>query len=233
MAAELAQLALPVHLRDDATLDNFLFREALGPLRGMLETQTGLDGEPSILLHGPAGCGRSHLLQAACHALPSGDALYLPLDQLSGMAPDHVLDGVEALSRVCLDNLHAVAGDADWELALFNFLNRARESGCRLVLAADAAPRQLAIALPDLASRLSWGVVFQLPPPTDADKLAILMFRATRRGLQLEEEAARYILTRAPRGMSALMDVLERLDRDSMALQRTLTIPFIKDRLGW
>ena len=33
--------------------------------------------------------------------------------------------------------------------------------------------------------------------------------------------------------MSALMGLLEQLDRDSMALQRNLTIPFIKSRLGW
>ena len=233
MAPELAQLALPVHLRDDATLENFLFSESLGPLLPMLEQQTGLDGEPSIFLYGPPGSGRSHLLQGACHALSSGDALYLPMDQLSAMAPDQVLDGVEVLSRVCLDNVHAIAGDPDWETALFHFVNRARERGCRLLLSADAAPRQLNIALPDLASRLSWGVVFQLPAPTDPDKLAILRFRAARRGLQLEDEAARYILSRAPRAMSALMDLLEQLDRDSMALQRTLTVPFIKARLGW
>ncbi len=233
MAADLAQLALPVHLSDDATIDNFLFSDALGPLRPMLENQLGPDGEPSIFLHGQPGSGRSHLLQAACHALPSGHALYLPLDQLCVMAPDQVLDGVEALSRVCLDNFHAVAGAPDWELELFNFINRARERGCRLLISAEAAPRQLPITLPDLASRLSWGVVFQLPAPADPDKLAILKFRAARRGLLLEDEAARYILSRAPRSMSALMGILEQLDRDSMALQRTLTIPFIKDRLGW
>jgi DnaA family protein len=233
MAADLAQLALPVHLRDDATLDNFLFGEALEPLHSLLDIQTGLDGEPSIFLCGPDGCGRSHLLQGACHALPSGDAVYLPLDQLRNMAPDNVLDGVEVLSRVALDNVQAVAGDEDWELALFHFINRARERGCRLLFSADAAPRQLAIALPDLASRLGWGLVYQLPAPNDAAKLAILRFRAERRGMSLDEDAARYILSRAPRSMAALMGLLEQLDRDSMALQRSLTIPFIKSRLGW
>lgn len=233
MSADPAQLALPVHLRDEATLENFLFGEELAPLRGLLERQTGLEGEPSIFLHGPAGSGRSHLLQGACHALPGGDAVYLPLDQLKDMTPDTVLDGVEALSRVCLDNLQAVAGDRDWELALFHFLNRARERGCRVLLAADAAPRQLPVALPDLSSRLAWGVVFQLRAPNDARKLEIIRFRARRRGMVLEDDAARYILARAPRSMAALMTLLDTLDRDSMTLKRPLTIPFIKSRLGW
>ena len=233
MAADLAQLALPVHLRDDATLDNFLFGEALTPVRHALETQTGLDGEPSIFLFGPDGCGRSHLLQGACHASSTGDSVFLPLEMLRDMAPDQVLDGVEVLSRVALDNVQAIAGDRDWELALFHFINRARERGCRLLFSADAAPRQLAVSLPDLVSRLGWGLVYQLPAPNDEARVAILQFRAERRGMSLDEDAARYILSRAPRSMTALMELLERLDKESMALQRGLTIPFIKSRLGW
>ena len=86
MSGEIAQLALPVHLQDEATLDNFLFSDDLLALRRLLEAQTGLEGEPSIFLHGPAGSGRSHLLQAACQALPTGEAVYLPLDQLHSIA---------------------------------------------------------------------------------------------------------------------------------------------------
>jgi DnaA family protein len=51
--------------------------------------------------------------------------------------------------------------------------------------------------------------------------------------MSLSEEAARYILARAPRGLGDLMGLLDRLDRDSMAAQRQLTIPFIKSCLGW
>ena len=76
-------------------------------------------------------------------------------------------------------------------------------------------------------------MVFQLRAPDDARKLEILRFRARRRGITLEDDAARYILARAPRSMAALMAVLETLDRDSMTLKRPLTIPFIKSRLGW
>ena len=75
--------------------------------------------------------------------------------------------------------------------------------------------------------------MFQLCAPDDADKLRILQFRAQRRGMKLNDESGRYILSRAPRGMSALMGVLERLDRDSIAARRPLTIPFIKERMGW
>lgn len=233
MPADVAQLTLPVHLRDDATLENFLFPEELGVLSAALYEQLSPEGGAGIYLYGATGSGRTHLLQAACHALPPGESLYLPLAEFRGHSAAEVLDGVEDLALVCLDDIQAVAGDSDWEQALFHLVNRCRESGCRLLFSADQAPRQLAVSLPDLGSRLSGCVVFQLPDPCDARKIEVLIFRAGRRGMSLSEEAARFIMARAPRGLGDLMDLLDRLDRDSMAAQRQLTIPFIKARLGW
>jgi DnaA family protein len=233
MTAETAQLTLPVHLRDDATLANYLFPDQLGPLAVALRNQLSPAGESIIYLHGPAGTGRTHLLQAGCQALPAGEALYLPLMELRDLPADEVLVGLEGLSRVCLDDIQLISGSQDWEHALFHLINRARETGCKLVVAGDRPPRQLSLALADLGSRLEGGVVFQLPELTDAQKLKVLILRAEGRGLQLNEEAGRYILSRASRHLADLMQLLEQLDRDSMAAQRQLTVPFIKARLGW
>ena len=228
-----AQLPLGVRLRDEATLENFLALPALGTVIALLEKQVQADAEPAIYLYGPPGCGRSHLLQAACHQLPAGNALYLPLEQFEGVPADQVLADIEQMTLICLDNLDAVAGDADWEQALFHLCNRARESGARLLFSASEAPRNLQVQLPDLQSRLSWGVVMQLPEPDDEDKLEILRFRAGRRGLQLPPEVARFILGRSSRSLTDLMAVLEQLDRESLVHQRQLSIPFVKQCMGW
>jgi DnaA family protein len=228
-----AQLALGVRLRDDATLENFLFLPALAALRPLLENQLLECGEPGIYLYGAPGSGRSHLLQAACHRLPAGQALYLPLEQLAGVPADQVLADIEQMTLICLDNLDSVVGDEGWEHALFHLCNRARESGARLVFSAGEAPRNLPVQLADLQSRLSWGVVMQLPEPGDEDKLDIFRFRAQRRGLRVSPEVAAYIMSRAPRSLTALMEVLERLDRESLVQQRQLSIPFVKQCMGW
>jgi DnaA family protein len=233
MMTKSAQLPLPVHLRDDATLENFLFPDSLLPLRTTIESQQQPEGEPGIYLHGALGSGRSHLLQAACHARKGGEALYLPLDQLCELSAEDVLADIEGLSLICLDNLDAIAGRPDWEEALFHLLNRARETHCRLLFSATSAPRQLGVQLADLESRLSWGIVFQLTEPSDADKLHILQFRAARRGMTLSDEAAQYIFNRASRSLGELIALLEQLDRASMIAQRQLSIPFIRETLGW
>jgi len=233
--AELAparQLPLAVELRDDATLDNFLAAPAVQPLIAALLRQAEPDGEAMIFLHGAAGSGKSHLLQASCHLAGAG-ALYLPLAELGQYAPEEVLQGVAALNLVCIDDVHCVLGNEDWERALFNLYNSAGQQNCRLLLAANAAPRALAVDLPDLRSRLSWGIVFQLAQADDDAKAGILRFRAAQRGLSLSEEAASYIVTRAPRAMDQLLDLLAILDRASLAEQRALSIPFVKQALDW
>ncbi|WP_246139785.1 DnaA regulatory inactivator Hda [Parahaliea aestuarii] len=226
------QLALNVHLRDDATLDNFLATESVAPLLPQLRQQLEPCGEPVIFLHGAGGSGKSHLLQASCHLAGEG-ALYLPLAELLDHPPDAVLADMENLALVCLDDLQAVAGDETWEQALFHFFNRARAAGCRLLLAADAAPRHLAVQLADLRSRLGWGIVYHLPDSDDEHKCRVLAFRAGRRGLQLPPEVARFIVVRAPRALPELLDILALLDRHSLAEQRALTVPFVKRVLDW
>ena len=226
------QLPLLVQLRDDATLENFLPFAATAPLVEGVRNQCGGDGESVVFIHGGSGSGRSHLLQGACH-LVGDNSLYLPLRELSVYAPEEVLAGVETLGLVALDDLDVVMGQEAWELALFGLYNRAREWGCRLLIAANAAPRALPVKLADLRSRLSWGVVYQLSSASDEEKQAILQFRAGRRGLKLSDDVASYIVTRAPRELDQLLALLDRLDRASLADQRALSIPFVKQQLGW
>ena len=97
----------------------------------------------------------------------------------------------------------------------------------------SAAPRELAVELPDLQSRLSWGEVYQLQSAGDDTKQEILRFRAQRLGLEMPIEVGKYIVSRAPRALSSLLSLLRDLDTASLAHKRPLTVPFVKAQLGW
>ena len=223
------QIPLPVHLRDDATLENYLPAGEGDALLGTLgQLQSGR--EQSMFLHGIEGSGKSHLLQACCHLLPES-SLYLPMGALSTYAPQEVLAGAEGMRLVCLDDLQQVVGMPEWERALFNLFNESRERGHALLLAADVTPRNLDISLPDLQSRFSWGVVYHLAAPDDERRCEILQFRARQRGLELPVEVARFLVNRVPRSMDTLLELLDQLDRASLAQKRRLSIPFVKQIL--
>lgn len=230
------QLPLGVRLRDDATFANYYpgaNAAALGYVERLCEAEAGWT-DSLIYLWGGEGVGCSHLLQAACLRFEQRgeQAVYLPLAEVVEYGPE-LLDNLEQCELVCLDDLDALAGRGEWEEALFHLFNRLRDSGRRLLLAAGASPRELPVRLADLQSRLSLALVFQLHALSDEDKLRALQLRASRRGLHLSDEVGRFILTRGERSMSALFELLERLDQASLQARRKLTIPFLKETLGW
>jgi DnaA family protein len=222
------QLALHFRLDEAATLDNFLRADNATAVAALTDSD-----EPFVYLWGEAGTGKSHLLQAACHAAgrQQHTAIYLPLAAEPDLNPQVLTDLEQAAQVICIDDLQTVAGDADWERSLFNLFNRARDNGARLLIAADASPGALALNLPDLASRLSWGTVFRLKALGDKDKVAALQLRAEARGLQLSDDVARFLLSHATRDMHSLFALLVRLDEASLRAQRKLTIPFVRQFL--
>lgn len=231
------QLVLGISLRDEATYDNF-FRRANSKnseVVSALQSQLLADGEQAIYLWGVAGCGLTHLLQAACHdAQEKGfTAQYLPLRDLAGYAPDSIFDGLEAQQLVCIDSLDTVIGHSAWEHALFDFYNRMRDAGKRVVFSSASNPGDLSVQLQDLKSRLSWGVIYHVEELDDADKSAALQMRAKARGMDMQDEVAQFILNRAPRDTNDLFYILDRLDELSLREQRKLTIPFVKEALSY
>jgi DnaA family protein len=218
------QLPLRIGLRDSVTFANFY----PGPNAAVVHLLQSAH-EPFLYLGGPRGCGRSHLLQAACHAMSEAgaQAAYLPLEECMAMGPQ-MLEGMEQMALLALDDVERLAGNAQWEQALFHLYNRMRDAGHRLVVAGNAPPAALGIVLPDLLSRLGWGPVFQLQPLGDGEKAAALRLRARLRGMELPGEVADYLLNHASREMHDLIALLERLDTGSLAAQRKLTIPFVR-----
>jgi DnaA family protein len=97
-----------------------------------------------------------------------------------------------------------------------------------LVMAARGNPATVGLKLADLATRLAAGLVYQLQPLSDKEKIAALRLRAQQRGLEMTEEVANYLLTRFPRDMHSLFALLDRLDIATLAAQRRLTIPFLR-----
>lgn len=185
-----------------------------------------------LLLSGPAGSGKSHLMLAACAeaAALGRRAAYLALPAFAGRLDD-ALAAQEGADLVCLDGLEAIAGDRGEEEALFHFHNRARASGAVVVYAARANPAALGLVLPDLVTRLGQCVRVVLEPLDEAGRREVLRQRAGRRGLELDEPVLDYLLRRVDRDLASLTALLDRLDKASLAAQRRITIPFLRTQL--
>jgi DnaA family protein len=223
------QLPLSVRLRDRALFESY-FAGPNGTVVAQLLTLAAHAPPGLTWLYGPAGSGKTHLLQAIC-ARAGGAALYLPLSEVASLEAA-ALGEWQGASCLCIDELATVAGQVLWERELFALYRDCEERGASLVMAARETPAQLPFALPDLASRCAAGQRLGLLALDEPEQCEALRLRARQRGFELPEESARYLQRRLPRDMASLFALLDELDTAALAAQRRLTVPFIRDALA-
>ena len=224
------QLPLALRYPPDQRFDSFVGAPA-GALEQMRVLAMG-EGE-WLYLAGAAGTGKTHLALAACAEAEAHGrrTAYVPLAAAAGRLGD-ALEALDGMALVALDGLEAIAGARDDEIALFDFHNRARATGSQVLYAARAAPDALPPGLPDLRSRLAPCVRITLQPLDDEGRSEVLRLRARRRGLQFDEAAIAWLLRRTGRDLAGLTAQLDALDRASLAAQRRVTVPFLRQVLG-
>lgn len=213
-------------LSEEATFDHFFVSEGnkatIAAIRSFIQ-----QSEPFFFLWG-IGSGVTHVLQAIQQENAHHQMQYLPLAELIQHPADDVLAGLEVLDVIILDDLHMIAGLPEWELAVFHLYNRLRDMGKQLIVGSQIAPRELAIDLADLHSRLQWGMSYSLTPLTDEEKRQALLLRSQGLGLRVSDEVMQFMLNHYSRDLRQLMPMLQTMDNASLSEQRHLTIPFIK-----
>ena len=195
------QLVLDIGPAAEPDFDSYVAGANAEALARVRSLAAGTLREAIVYLWGETGSGRTHLLRAALRVNP------------------HLViaDDVETL-------------DDTAQQRLFAAINAAREGEPPVLAAGRHPPAQLALR-EDLRTRLAWGLVYQLRPLSDAEKVLHLRAQAARRGVPLSDEVIAYLLSRLPRDLSSLNAVLEALDRYSLATKRPVTLPLVRAAL--
>lgn len=198
----------------------------------LLKSSVLKPGQCPVYLWGNSGLGKTHLLQAACQlATEQGlSAHYVPLKQWKSQSPT-ILGGLEQSDLLCVDDIEQIAGHQEWQITMFHLFNRMKERSHHLLFSANNAPDAINIELADLQSRLMSGLTLHLQDHDDQRKHELLQFRARQLGMKLPETVCRYLLTRYDRDLPALWRLLEKLDQETLANHRQLTLPFVKQVL--
>lgn len=232
MHFEPTQLALDINLASNPSFSNFIPGKNAA-LLAQLERLASPEvlGFSSIYVWGPEASGKTHLLQALAFAALENSLSHSYVNLSQEFNPK-ILQDLDS-EIICIDNLDAIAGQGLWEEQLFHLFNRQRDLSKRLVFAAQNNLANLGLGLPDLESRLAWGLSYQTHSLSDEDKLLALQVSAQQRGLHLPSEVGNYLLTRGPRKLSDLFILLDTLDAASLKEQRKLTLPFVRRILNW
>ena len=219
------QLALDFAAPPTLCFENFLPGQNAEALVTLARIARGEGSERSVFIWGGRGCGRTHLLHAVvAEALAHGrPAVYLPSRAAPGLA-DVSEDTLVALDDV--EQLDAVA-----QIESFGFYNRALVGTGALVASGAAAPGSLGLRA-DLATRLAWGLVYEIHALSDEDKTTAMRLHAVERGFELPNEVVQYLLRHAPRDLPTLLVIVDQLDRSSLEAHRPISIALAREVLA-
>jgi DnaA family protein len=183
---------------------------------------------------GSNGCGRTHLLKAMNYA--ARDQGLIPIE-LGPNQPNAWIDCEEHLSQLNNRQIRVMTVDDIDQLddrlqaSLFRILNVVHASPNYFIyLAGNLAPNGLELR-EDLRTRLAWGLIFQVHPLTDSEKVAALTQAAKERGLSLSTDVLPWLISHFYRDMPSLMALLDALDAHSLETKRAITLPLVRELL--
>ncbi|MBV8666536.1 MAG: DnaA regulatory inactivator Hda [Burkholderiaceae bacterium] len=219
------QMLLGLEAVKPQTLDNFVSgtnHELMQLLTGLAAANRAAEhtGERFIYLWGEPGAGKTHLLRALANQ-PA--ARYIAAD-----AGESVFLFDESVRLYLLDDCDKLSAAS--QVAAFALFNQVREHGAVMVSAGAVAPAGLALR-EDLRTRLGWGLIYQVHPLTDEEKISALTQAAAARGVTLSPGVIPYLITHFRRDMRSLVSMLDALDTYSLETKRPMTLPLLRELL--
>lgn len=226
------QEAFGFRIDDDINFDSFISADD-GYIVATLQKAIVNCNNELYFIVGPYGCGKTHLLTALFHSIkiPQNNAFFLDLNFVKNVSPKLISD--EPRNIMLLDNIDAVAGDSDLELALFALFNRwvDRRHGCFIATASCTADK-IPFIRKDLNTRFANGVSLFLNRLDDQKCADAIYKKAAIRGINLDIKTCSYLVKQTNRDMPSLVHILDKLDKASLQAKHEITIPFIKKVLN-
>lgn len=157
-----------------------------------------------ILIYGPSGVGKTHLLMATAKALQEAGqrVLYARAETFT----DHVVNAIRIgamrefrkayrhVDVLIIDDVHLFAKKNATQEELFHTFNTLHTSGKQIILSSNTAPHHLQHIEPRLISRFEWGIALKIEPLKRPELQQLIFNKAASLNLVLNQEVINFLL---------------------------------------
>ncbi len=179
---------------------------------------------PALVIHGPAGCGKTHL--AHVFLARSGGRKLSILD----MSADEPRDLIEDIPACVIEDAERFL-EAGLEQALLHLYNALKETGGQLLLTSRRPPSRWPVHLADLRSRLNTATAVRIGPPDDTLMQAVVVKLFADRQLKVDQDVVTFMLARMERSFDAARELVARIDAAALKDRRKITVRLVRDLL--
>tara|TARA_Y100001970_G_scaffold158998_1_gene194460 strand:+ start:80105 stop:80836 length:732 start_codon:yes stop_codon:yes gene_type:complete len=227
------QLSLEIRLDESICLENFISCNSTSHLLKILKNSVRQDSVlMQFFLWGNEGVGKTYLIHALTKEFLKKNESYVYLSfKDKRINSTKILDGLEEVDTVFIDDLNYCNFSEEWEISLFNLINRVFINEKKIYISSINPAKDLDLKLPDLISRLNSFTALEIPDIDDVEKFKALRESALRKGIDLDNKVIDFIIRHTSRRLSDLLSLIDELDSFSLQKQRKITIPLINELL--
>lgn len=233
------------HATSSRTLDTFVVgpgnRIAMTAAKSICERPGSVS---PLFIYGPPGCGKSHLQESICTTVRRSLGVRRVLSLSSEQFTSHFLDalhgsGLPSFRRKCrdvdvlaIDNVQFFAGKRATLVELQHTMDSLLRQGRQLILAADRPPNELRQLGPELAARVSGGLVCGIESADYETRLGIAKQMSVRSRRSIPEDVLQLVASELTGDARRIAGALHRLEATSEALDQTITLDFAHSTLS-
>ena len=176
---------------------------------------------PALVIHGPAGCGKTHLVHV--FLARSGGRRLSILD----MSADEPRDLIEDIPACVIEDAERFI-KAGLESALLHLYNALKEAGGQLLLTSRRPPSRWPVQLADLRSRLNAATAVRIGAPDDTLMQAVVVKLFADRQLKVDQDVVTFMLARMERSFEAARELVARIDEAALKERRNITVRLVR-----
>lgn len=201
-------------------------------------------GPNPLVLHGPVGTGKTHLLEGIYAGLrkqcPNARVVYVTAEDFTNRFVQSMRATKLAAFRtyyrevdvLLIDDLHFLAGKRATQEEFLHTFDALLAEGRQLVVTCDCHPRLTEDFLPELADRLLGGAVWGLQPPDAATRLDLLRSKAAKASPLIDEEVLEFLAQQLRGNVRELEGALHSLRHYARVTVKPIDIPLAREALG-
>ena len=147
---------------------------------------------------------------------------------VQGSGKSHLSSVVKNNNILVIEDIESMS-DIE-QIQAFSIFNNCKENGKKLFITGSNSPNNMGLRS-DLASRLSWGLVYQIKALTDNEKKLALLNHSKQKGMSSNVKVIEYCMKNLKRDLHYLIATLDALDNWSLKTKKPMTIPLLKKLL--
>lgn len=237
-------------LNPDFTFEQHIVGESNQLARSAAEAASRDPGQREynpLFIYGTVGIGKTHLMQAAGHALgsnfPNAKVGYVnaqnfvqhtiqAIMQRNNNAAERMKAAYRELDALLIDDIHLFSGGESSQSEFLQTFNLLLEGGKQVILTSDKFARELVHVEERITSRLSQGLTVRIRQPELETRIAILETKARLRSITLAPEVLRYLADNITASVRELEGALNKLAATHRLTGKDITVGFVREQLA-